>query len=83
MASFNIFLLSCYLLWLNYSWFLSYFFPVWLRNQLISSGLELVLSHTEKSCIMSYYFQFSTNIYIKTIISKQALFIFISVESCL
>ena len=25
-------------------------FPVLLRNRLISAGLELVLSHTEKSC---------------------------------
>ena len=24
-------------------------FPVWLRNQLISTGLEKVLRHTEKS----------------------------------
>ena len=29
-------------------------FPEWLRNQLISAGLEPVLSHTEKSCIVSY-----------------------------
>ena len=27
------------------------FFLVWLRNQLISAGLELGLSQTEKSCI--------------------------------
>ena len=25
-------------------------FPVWLRKQLISAGLEPILSHTEKSC---------------------------------
>ena len=25
-------------------------FLVWLRNRLISGGLELVLSHTEKAC---------------------------------
>ena len=37
-------------------------FPVWLRNRLISAGLEPVLSHTEKSFIISYYIQFSTNI---------------------
>ena len=30
-------------------------FPVWPRNQLISAGLERVLSHTEKSCFVSYY----------------------------
>ena len=29
-------------------------FPVWFRNQLILSRLEPVLSHTEKSCIVSY-----------------------------
>ena len=36
--------------------------PVSLRNRLISSGLEPVLSHTEKLRITSYYIQFSTNI---------------------
>ena len=36
-------------------------FPVWLRKRLISAVLEPVLSHTEKSCITSYYRQFSTN----------------------
>ena len=30
-------------------------FPVWLRNRLISAGLETVFSHTEKSCIVSYF----------------------------
>ena len=35
------------------------FFPVWLRNRLISAGLEPVTSNTEKSCIASYYRQFS------------------------
>ena len=35
-----------------------YQFPVWLQNRLISTGLEPVLSHTEKSCIASYYKQF-------------------------
>ena len=35
--------------------------PVWLPNRLIFVGLELVFSHTEKSCIVSYYIQFSTN----------------------
>ncbi len=39
------------------------FFPVWLRNPIISAGLELVLTHTKKSCIASYYKQFSTNTY--------------------
>ena len=34
--------------------------PVWLRNRLISAGLEPVPSHTEKACIASYYRQFST-----------------------
>ena len=39
------------------------YFPAWLRNQLISAGLEPVLSHAEKS----YYRQFSKNIKIKII----------------
>ncbi len=30
-------------------------FPVWLQNQLLSAGLESVLSQTEKSCIASNY----------------------------
>ena len=38
------------------------YFPVWLPNRLLSAGLELVLSITEKSCIVSYYIQFSTSI---------------------
>ena len=33
-------------------------FPVWLRNRLLSAGLELVLSQTEKACIASNYRQF-------------------------
>ena len=37
-------------------------FPAWLQNRIISAGLEAVLSHTEKSCIISYYRQFSTKI---------------------
>ena len=37
-------------------------FSVCLRNRLISDGLETVLSHTERSCIASYYRQFPTNI---------------------
>ena len=37
-------------------------FPVWLRNWLIFTGLELVLSHTEKSCIASYYREVFTNL---------------------
>ena len=37
-------------------------FLVWLQNRLISGGLELVLSHTEKSFIVACYIQFSTNI---------------------
>ena len=35
------------------------------RNPLVSAGLESVLSHTEKSCIASYYRQFSMIIKIK------------------
>ncbi len=37
------------------------------ENWLLSAGLELVLSQTEKSCIASNYRQFSTNIKIKII----------------
>ena len=37
-------------------------FPVWLRNRLISAGLEPVLIHTEKLCIASYYIQFYTGL---------------------
>ena len=35
-------------------------FPIRLRNRLISPGLELFSIHTEKSCNISYYGQFST-----------------------
>ena len=42
-------------------------FLVWLRNRLISIGLEPVLNHTEKSNIASYYRQFCMNIKIKVI----------------
>ena len=37
-------------------------FPVLLQNRLISTELEPVLSHTEKSCIVSYYIKFFMNI---------------------
>ena len=43
------------------------FFPLWLRNRLMSAGLEPVFSHTEKSCIALYYRQFFTNIKMKII----------------
>ena len=43
------------------------YIAVWLRNLLISAGLEQVLSHTEKSCIASYNKQFSRNIKTKII----------------
>ncbi len=42
-------------------------FPVWLRNRLLSAGLEPVLTQTEKLCIASDYKQYSTNIKIKII----------------
>ena len=42
-------------------------FPVSLRNRLISTGLEMVLSHTKKSCMASYYRPFLTNVKIKII----------------
>ena len=32
------------------------------EESLMTAGLEPVLSHTEKSCIASYYRKFSTNI---------------------
>ena len=43
------------------------YFPVWLRNRLLSTGLEPVLSQTEKSFVASNQRQFSTNIKIKII----------------
>ena len=51
---------------LNYFSLNSYFqgfstdihFPVWLRNRLLSAGLEPVLSQTEKACTASNYRQF-------------------------
>ena len=38
------------------------YFSVWLRNRLISGGLEQVLNHTENLCIALYYIKFSTKI---------------------
>ena len=40
-------------------------FPVRPQNRFISAWLEPVFSQTEKSCIESYYRQFSTNIKLK------------------
>ena len=37
-------------------------FLVLIRNRLISGGLKPVLIHTKKTCLASYYIQFSTNI---------------------
>ena len=34
------------------------FYAIWLRNRSISTGLEPVLSQTEKSCNVSQYRQF-------------------------
>ena len=42
------------------SFIMIYVFPVWLQNRLISAGLEPVLCHTGKLCIVSNYRQFST-----------------------
>ena len=42
-------------------------FQVWLRNRLLYAKLEPVLSYFEKSCMASYYRQFSTNIKIQII----------------
>ena len=50
---------------LGYLQFQGKVFPVWLRNELISAGLEPFLSHTEKLKIASYYRIFFTNIKIK------------------
>ena len=60
-------------------------FSVWLRNCLVSAGLEPVLSDTEKSCKASYYIKYSTNIKIKEQENGLNLniFILISAESCL
>ena len=35
----------------------NYLSSIWLPNRLISAGLERVLGHAEKSCIVSYYTQ--------------------------
>ena len=43
------------------------FVSVCLCNQLITAGLEPLLSHNKKSCISSYYSQFSVNNKIKII----------------
>ena len=40
-------------------------FPVWLRNRIITAGLEPVLGHTNNSWVVSYYRQISTNNKIK------------------
>ena len=37
---------------LDISKILVIYFSLWLQNRLISAGLELVLIHTEKSCIL-------------------------------
>ena len=50
-------------------------FQYWLRNRLISAGLDPVLSHNEKSCILSYHIQFSANIKCKIIMLKLVLFV--------
>ena len=50
-------------------------FPVWLRNRLISVGLQPVLSHSEKSCIVSYYMQFYMNKKYKITILKPVLLV--------
>ena len=45
--------------------FIAIYFPVYPRNQFKSFGLEMVLSHTEKSWIESYYKQIFTDNKIK------------------
>ena len=37
-------------------------FLVFIQNQLISGGIELVLIHTKKLCLASYHIQFSLSI---------------------
>ena len=37
--------------------------PVWLRNRMISAGLEPVPSYTEKLCITLYLKKIATNIF--------------------
>ena len=56
-----LFLFRAKILYRSYA-FVDYIFPVWLRFRLIPTELERVHSHTETSCIASYYRQFSTNI---------------------
>ena len=51
------FQISDYILILNISYFL-----VFIRNRLISVGLEPVFIHMKKLCLASYYIQFSTYI---------------------
>ena len=58
-------------IWLNvFSLIIIKHFPVLLHNWLISFGLEVVFSHTDKLCIASYYILFSTNIKCIIIILK-------------
>ena len=45
------------------------------ENRLISNGLEPIPNHTEKSCIVSYCRQFSTNNEIKIEISMPVLLV--------
>ena len=49
-------------------------------NPIISAGLELVLSNTEKLCIASYYIDFSTNI--KCTITRLEPVFFINKTGC-
>ena len=42
------------------------FIPIWLRNRLISAGLELVTVMLKKTCIASYYKKYSVNVKIKS-----------------
>ena len=51
--------------WRGISFLIRILFCVYLQIWLISAGLELVLSFTEKSCIILHYRQFPTNSKIK------------------
>ena len=45
------------------------YFPICLRNGLISAGLRPVFSHTDELCMASNYRQFSSKIYIITLLT--------------
>ena len=62
--SLSIFLLFLFIFFLKVLYFFSGSWKI--KNRIISTELEPVLSQTEKSCIASYYKQLFTNIKIKS-----------------